>query len=641
VLVAFDTETGLIRPGCTAPPLVCLTAAARALEGDVFGELYAVARAPGFLREVLERRERLVGHNVAYDLAVCCAEAPDLWPLVCEALDAGRVHDTQIAEQLLDIAQGRFRFATEVDDATGESTTRPVEYTLAALAQRRCNRVLDKSADSYRLRYLELLAVDPAQWPPEARAYALEDAEATLLVREDQEREARALGLWDEALCGVTDEAAQVRAAFALHLTGTRGIAVDLAAVDALETKLRAQRAEGRSAMVATGLVRANGTRDMAAIKARVTSAYRDGRKLLETETGAVSTSAAVLRESGDPVLVALAEAGKIEKLLSAFVPGLRTGAVAPLTCRYNVLVESGRTSAAGVKVGTWKGLNVQQLPRAPGVRECFAARPGFVLCSVDYAALELRTLAQVCLEMLGHSALAEAFAAGRDPHAELAAEILGTTYEAFAERLAAGDPAAKLARQQAKPANFGFPGGLGAKRFCDYARDQYGVRMTLHEAEQLRARWRQRWPEVPEFQARVSAQLDPLTGVCSVRQLRSGRVRAGVGYTEACNTFFQGLAADGAKAALWRVIRDGVQHGVYPVAFLHDEILAEVRSERAHEGAAWLAQVMCEVMAEHCPGVPIEAEPALAQRWFKSMAPVWREGRLVPWAPKPQEVAA
>src|SRR6185312_5555350 len=37
-----------------------------------------------------------------------------------------------------------------------------------------------------------------------------------------------------------------------------------------------------------------------------------------------------------------------------------------------------------------------------------------------------------------------------------------------------------------------------------------------------------------------------------------SGRVRGGVGFTQACNTPFSGLAADGAKLAMWNLMHVG-----------------------------------------------------------------------------------
>lgn len=53
-----------------------------------------------------------------------------------------------------------------------------------------------------------------------------------------------------------------------------------------------------------------------------------------------------------------------------------------------------------------------------------------------------------------------------------------------------------------------------------------------------------------------------------------TGRLRGGISYTQARNTPFSGLAADGAKLALWDLLHQGFN----VVAFVHDEIVVELR---------------------------------------------------------------
>jgi DNA polymerase I-like protein with 3'-5' exonuclease and polymerase domains len=102
----------------------------------------------------------------------------------------------------------------------------------------------------------------------------------------------------------------------------------------------------------------------------------------------------------------------------------------------------------------------------------------------------------------------------------------------------------------------------------------------------------------------------------------RTGRVRADVGYTEARNTPFQGLAADGAKLALWRAVMDGAL-GEWPgrlVAFLHDEIVAEVPIETADRDARHLETVMNTEMQQVLhPLVPSACEVVIGDRWTKA----------------------
>jgi hypothetical protein len=100
----------------------------------------------------------------------------------------------------------------------------------------------------------------------------------------------------------------------------------------------------------------------------------------------------------------------------------------------------------------------------------------------------------------------------------------------------------------------------------------------------------------------------------------------------------FQGLAADGAKAAGWSlykacyVDRESPLYGVGMWAFVHDEFLFEGPEETAHEWCNYAVDVMIRDMSRYTPGVTIKAEPALMRRWSKKAEPAYIDGRLVPW---------
>jgi hypothetical protein len=114
-------------------------------------------------------------------------------------------------------------------------------------------------------------------------------------------------------------------------------------------------------------------------------------------------------------------------------------------------------------------------------------------------------------------------------------------------------------------------------------------------------------------------------TGVTTL----TGRVRGRVGFTQARNTPFQGLASDGAKFALWALIRAGYR----VVAFIHDEIvieLPEVGVDHAAE-ARRIEEIMNDSMARVTGAVPVACEYALSRRWSKNAKAVFRDGKLVP----------
>jgi hypothetical protein len=148
---AFDTETALIRPGRLAPELVCLTWQVRGEPPRIVHESEAeqvIGAALSACTNVL------VGHNVAYDMAVICERFPALRAAVFRAYEEDRVTDTRIRQKLLDIAAGVYR------GRVGEKGRWiKHDYTLEALAKRCAGIVLQK--DDWRLGLLELARSKP------------------------------------------------------------------------------------------------------------------------------------------------------------------------------------------------------------------------------------------------------------------------------------------------------------------------------------------------------------------------------------------------------------------------------------------------------------------------------------------------
>lgn len=349
--------------------------------------------------------------------------------------------------------------------------------------------------------------------------------------------------------------------------------------------------------------------------------------------------------------LVAFAQT---QKILGTYVKPMWLGVTCPMNSRPNTLVETGRTSwgAMTLKVTapngtTYKlkvGTNMQNFPRMPGVRECIVARDGYVLCSVDFESIELRTLAQAILRLVGRSTLAERYKKdpGYDPHTAFAGRMLGIDYAEAMRRKKAGDKEIKKYRQLAKAPNFGYPGGMGPDKLVAYAWKSYGLKITREEAVHLREVWFDENPEMREYFAGVAEVVDAggENGGTFV-QLGSGRVRGRCGFTDGCNGYFQGLAADGGKAALFAVSAEcfadpeSPLFGCRPVAFIHDEILAEVHESKAHECAMRIVEIMEREMSRFCPDVPVRAAPALCRRWYKNAEAVYNaDGRLIPWEP-------
>ena len=269
--------------------------------------------------------------------------------------------------------------------------------------------------------------------------------------------------------------------------------------------------------------------------------------------------------------------------------------------------------------------------------------RPGKVFADADYNQLELFSLGQICLDLFGESELAAVLNAGKDAHTALAADIMGVSYEEGAALKKAKDKPFDQARQTAKVANFGFPGGLGAAKLVLFARKAYKVVLTPERARELKQQWFGRWPEMRLFFDRIAALTSNPMGLGECTLPRVGMIRAGARFTELCNTHFQGLAAAAAKRAGWLIARacytdrSSPLWNARPVNFIHDQWIVEVDdSPLAHDCAMELSRLMGEGARELLPDCTPKAEPLLARCWSKRACPVFDAyGRLVPWEPK------
>lgn len=379
-MLVVDFETYLIRPGLLAPPPVV---ASFIRPEDAAPYLLPPDEACDLIELAIRHEEILVGQNVAFDFAVCVAHRPSLLKPVFDHYKKGLVRDTKIRQQLLDIASGELKLHENEDGKMVKTS-----YSLAALAKRHLDLYVEKGESTWRLRYSELAHTPIADWPEEAREYALNDALVTRDVYLAQGGD-------------IVNEVEQTQAAFALHLASVWGVRTDPVAVSALKTKLETEQAAARRDLIAAGFYkgvpfttedRKSGRvpdfygkfaaksrqgeprpmkygKDMAVIRARVEATFV-GRVVPRTESGEVSTDKDALEMSGDPLLQMLADIGGVDKVLQTYIPVLEQGTDVPINASFNVLVATGRTSSYRP--------NLQNLPggrRVQGVRECFVAR--------------------------------------------------------------------------------------------------------------------------------------------------------------------------------------------------------------------------------------------------------------------------
>jgi DNA polymerase I-like protein with 3'-5' exonuclease and polymerase domains len=227
------------------------------------------------------------------------------------------------------------------------------------------------------------------------------------------------------------------------------------------------------------------------------------------------------------------------------------------------------------------------------------------------------------------------------DAHSYFGGQLIGIDYEE-ALRRKKEDPTFKSGpRKIGKAINFSLPGGVGPKRFAAmslalYKAGELEHPISLDEARVYKEKYLEAYPEMALYFRHIEllTQED-----LPLKQFVSNRVRRSNRYTALANSYFQGLAADLAKRALWYVtvacyaVPDSPLYGSRVVAFVHDEIICEIPEDRGHEGALEIQRLMVLAANEVAPDVPFTAEPALMRAWIKKATDQYdANGRLVPW---------
>lgn len=577
--LALDSETALISPETLTPHLICVTW----FNGQESGILHW-KESREWLTEAIKNADKdnpLVLHNAPYDLAVFVNQFPELEQEVFKLLDRGGVRDTIIREKLIAISRGQNKMY-------GKS--------LKDLAKRYFEIELDKT--EWRTGYERFKEVPLNEWPDGAKNYAIMDAIVTGKLYLAQ------MAAGPDVLY---DEINQTRADYALHLCSVRGIITNPESVAELERVIAKEEEAVVQELKEAGLINEKGKRNNKLAQQIVLEAYGDNAP--RTEKGNIMTGAQACKDSDNPILIKSARYRQLQTLKTKDLAVLKAGTEHPIRTRYDVLLETGRTSSSKP--------NLQNPARAAGVRECFVPRPGFYFCSVDYNSAELHTLAQVCYTILGKSRLRDILNEGKDPHLMFAAELAHITYEEAIERKK--DPEIKGLRQLSKAANFGLPGGMAPRTFVEYAHG-YGIEISEQEATSLRNNWFRLFPEMRDYFNYINSVV---RSNAPLEHLFSGRIRGDVKFTQACNSLFQGLAADAAKSALYEVTKacknpDSPLFGSHPILFIHDQIIAEVPINTCQIAAKEMARIMIEEFNRWTPDVSVKAEPCLMKYWSK-----------------------
>lgn len=167
-------------------------------------------------------------------------------------------------------------------------------------------------------------------------------------------------------------------------------------------------------------------------------------------KSGDISTSEDKLigMDIEHPFFKAFKDYNHIHKMLSTYLNEevlAQDGRVHPF---FNPSVRTGRLSCSSP--------NIQNLPRAEGLRNQYCAPPGKVLLAIDYDQIELCSLAESNYKRFGFSYQGDKINIGIDVHIDMAAQFYEMEYEALKKLYDAKNKEAKDMRQFGKIPNFG-----------------------------------------------------------------------------------------------------------------------------------------------------------------------------------------
>lgn len=498
-------------------------------------------------------------HNAPFDIDVIC-KFMDNKNYFHSMIEEDRVRDTQIMYKLLHLATIGFI---------------PFKSNLAMLTEKFLGETLEKD-DEVRCNFEQFKGVNICDIPSDFLAYGANDAIATYLLY---------TVLYNHtASCGsstLLSHQIQLVGSIALNRIYKRGIGFNLDEaqnkVKEIDSKIEYHQAQ----LLNYGWQRGKkGCNDK--YEDIVTNFFK--LDLPKTESGVISSKSEDLQKYSDnPFIYNYLKFHELEKL-SSFVRGIETDRIHP---RYNAILNTGRTSCSKP--------NFQQLPREGGIRELFVAKKNHTFIITDYSAIELVTLAQITYKRYGFSKMMDMINDGVDLHKYYASVMNECSIEEVTKQM----------RQEAKAANFGFPGGLGIETFIEFSKG-YGLKISPEKAQEMKNVWFEAFPEMELYMKEEDKDEAAWT--------MSGRKRAGASFCARKNTPFQGAAADGAKLALY-----GLDHaGFDVVGFVHDEIISEVPIRMAEQKLKEQERIMIEQMQLICPDVKVSVESMISKEYTK-----------------------
>lgn len=458
-LVGWDVETYAIKNG-VMPEIVCFTFYDPRLTSGRGYILDPKEGAQELARLCKDPSVHLVAHNANFD-SICASLLSDqLFALVMNKYDKGKMHCSKLRESML-LVGGSHNYGEVRGTIAGKfAPVSRISLAGCLLAYFGKDITASKvkttgkgspSGDIWRLRYHELHGVDIDQWPIEAVDYAISDAEFAVAVYLAQEIEAAKINKGLSRNRGmevniIADAQRQAYAEFCfMYSAAVKGVRIDPDKIDAAEASLLQQHdemieeiedfnfyrkapKEPRGYKKNEGMVRAAFDRCYSILGYNDPKIYSNPNdptsislsteprdNLLRMITSSVTSGRSIITripltpdeqielEVLGGAIGTYSDIEKRWKEMNTFIKALRNARLnGDSRIRYtlNGFVSTGRSSS--------KNPNLQNLPRDGAVRDCIVAQDGHIFIQSDYSNAEMRSLAEVnYMEQGADSALA------------------------------------------------------------------------------------------------------------------------------------------------------------------------------------------------------------------------------------------
>jgi DNA polymerase-1 len=224
---------------------------------------------------------------------------------------------------------------------------------------------------------------------------------------------------------------------------------------------------------------------------------------------------------------------------------------------------------------------NIQNIPRDPAVRACFMAPEGYKLVAADFAQIELRIAGLLSQDPV----ILAAYEQGRDLHRAIVAQVTGK----------AEDEITIEERKLGKALNFGLLYGASARTFQTRASVDYGLAISLDEAQRFKFIFDQTYSRLRWWQLEQQREAETKGKIKTVGGRLVSLQNPEKCYTDARNYPIQAAAADLQLLAIHRIYAQLVERKLpaFLVNFIHDELVLEVREDLTDEVSSLLEDEM------------------------------------------------